>query len=267
MNGIRKIILIGAGNVATHLGLALKEAGMQIQQVYSRTEDSASLLAGKLDCRYTTSLQEILPGADLYLFALSDDALEDVLARFPHKQVFVTHTSGSINMDVLKNAGLQSGVFYPLQTFSKAVKVDWADIPICIEAHSEEHEEMLRQLALKISKKVIHMDSQQRETLHLAAVFACNFTNHMLAIAHDILQNEHIPTDILHPLVKETIRKALENNPAAVQTGPAARNNKKIMDKHIQRLVQLPAYRKIYIFASESISGTKNQKPSPDVQL
>jgi predicted short-subunit dehydrogenase-like oxidoreductase (DUF2520 family) len=256
-DNINDIVLIGAGNVATHLGVALQNAGLTIKQVFSRTIGSAELLAAKLNCSFTNQPQEIISGAGLYLFSLSDDALPAMLDEFPLKDVFAAHTSGSLSIDILKNAGLKAGVFYPLQTFSKNVEVDFTQVPVCIEAFNERHTRLLQSLGEKISKDVRYITSAERETLHLAAVFACNFTNHMLAIAHDILQKENISFEIMHPLVKETLRKALENNPAEVQTGPAVRNNEAILNKHIERLATLPAYRKIYIFASESIFRLK----------
>jgi predicted short-subunit dehydrogenase-like oxidoreductase (DUF2520 family) len=257
METIHDIVIIGAGNLATHLGTAMRNAGLNIVQVFSRTRGSAELLSARLQCSYTTRVEDIAPGAHLYLFCITDDALPAILEQFPHKGVFAAHTSGSIPIDVLKNAGLIPGVFYPLQTFTKEAEIDFTNVPVCIEALSPLHLQLLRELAGKITSHVQVLSSGERETLHLAAVFASNFTNHMLAAAHEILQKENIPFGIMEPLVKETIRKALENNPIDVQTGPAVRNNRVIMNKHIERLAALPAFRKIYIFVSESISSHK----------
>ncbi len=254
MQEINKAVIIGAGNVATHLGPALKESGMQIMQVFSRTRASAEILARKIGCEYTTDIKKIQEGADIYVFCLSDSALFPILEQFPHKGTLSVHTSGSLSIDIFKAAAFtKAGVFYPLQTFSKNTRPDFQKIPICLEANNEELLTKLEKIALAISPDVRQINSAQREILHLAAVFACNFTNHMLAISNEILEMNQLPTDILHPLIEETIRKAIQQNPAAIQTGPAMRKDYLIMGKHIKQLSALPEYRKIYTFISESI--------------
>jgi predicted short-subunit dehydrogenase-like oxidoreductase (DUF2520 family) len=262
MKSIRTVILIGAGNVATHLGMALKTNGIEVLQVYSRTGKSAGALAQKLDCYCTTDINKILPHADLYIFSVSDDALEDLLNGFIIENAFVVHTSGSLNMDILKGRNLRYGVLYPLQTFSKKVKLSFSNIPLCIEAQDDEHLMLLMKLGRKISRKIEHITSPQREALHIAAVFACNFTNHMFAIADEVLQKENLSFDLLQPLLDETLRKVKTNKPADVQTGPAVREDHAIMQKHLENLSALPAYQKIYTFISQSIleSKEKNKK-------
>lgn len=258
MQDLKKIVMAGAGNVATHLGLALKDAGCEILQVYSRTQESASLLANKLNCTFTTRTEDLSMGADLYIFSLSDHALEEIIQAFPHKDAFVVHTSGSIGLDAMGRYFKNCGVFYPLQTFSRDVSLDFGSIPLCLEASDAQHLESLKNLALAISNDVRFISSQQREILHIAAVFACNFTNHLYAIADEILEQEGVDFNILHPLLEETLRKAKQNKPADVQTGPAARNDLPVIQKHLQRLSSLPAYQKIYNFISQSI--TESQK-------
>jgi predicted short-subunit dehydrogenase-like oxidoreductase (DUF2520 family) len=250
---IKRIIIIGAGNVASHLSQALQYADIDIIQVYSRTLSSAELLARKLDCDYTSELGFISKNADLYIFSVSDDALEQVLKDFPFRDVFAVHTSGSLSINILERHGFKSGVFYPLQTFSKTIKPDFSIIPICLEATNEELLASLHVLASSISNDVRFINSKQREIIHLAAVFACNFTNHLYSISHELLSADNIIPNILFPLIDETIRKAKVHHPANVQTGPAARKDFEIMQKHINRLASLPAYQKIYTFISESI--------------
>jgi len=252
---IQEIVIIGAGNVATHLGKALQKAGRTVQQVYSRTPKAASLLATQLNCEHTSHLSGIYPNADLYLFAVSDYALPDLLRYFPHKGVFAAHTSGSHSMQLLTEAGFRSGVFYPLQTFSKSIAPNFSNIPLCIEASGQKDLELLNELALAISPDVRHINSSQREIIHIAAVFACNFTNHMYAVADDLLEKSNIRFDILFPLLEETLRKAKEKRPALVQTGPAARNDQNIIEKHVNKLSSLPDYQKLYNFISESIQS------------
>ena len=260
MQDLKKIVMAGAGNVATHLGLALKDAGCEILQVYSRTQESASLLANKLNCTFTTRAEDLSKGADLYIFSLADHALEEIMQAFPHKDAFVVHTSGSIGLDVMGRHLKNCGVFYPLQTFSRDVSLDFGSVPLCLEASDTLHLESLKNLALSISNNVHFINSQQRETLHIAAVFACNFTNHLYSIADEILEQEGVDFDILHPLLEETLRKAKQNKPADVQTGPAARNDLPVIQKHLQRLSSLPAYQKIYNFISQSITESKKKK-------
>ncbi|MFW5725328.1 MAG: Rossmann-like and DUF2520 domain-containing protein [Bacteroidota bacterium] len=258
METIENIVLVGAGNVATHLGKALQQNGKKVVQVYSRTAKSARQLADAINSDYTTEMKMIYPGADLYIFSVSDDALQGLLAEFPHKDSLVAHTSGSQPMKIITEAGLKAAVLYPLQTFSKNVTVDFANIPICIEADTQPNAIRLHDLASSISNDIRFVNSDQREAIHVAAVFSCNFVNHLFTIADEILQTHDISFDILHPLIEETVRKAMQNQPSAVQTGPAARKDHRIISKHINKLSSLPDYRKIYTFMSESIM--KNAK-------
>lgn len=260
MREIEKVVFMGAGNVATQLGLALRDAGIDILQVYSRTEQSAALLARKLGCSYTTRMEDIIQGADLYIFSVADKALAQLVEEFPNKDSFVVHTSGSIGIEVLQKQELRYGVFYPLQTFSKQVTINFRHIPICLEAQDEIHLKLLKKLAAQISKDVRQVTSEQRATLHVAAVFACNFTNHMFAIADDILQQAGLQADILHPLIEETFRKIKNHKPADVQTGPAVREDYQVMERHVEQLGSLPDYQKIYTFISQSIIATQQKK-------
>jgi predicted short-subunit dehydrogenase-like oxidoreductase (DUF2520 family) len=252
---IHEIVLIGAGNVATHLGKALQKAGRNVKQVYSRTSESAFMLAANLNCEYTSDLSQIYPSADLYLFAVSDHALPHLLNDFPYKGSFAAHTSGSHSMQLIREAGLQSGVFYPLQTFSKSVVPDFSNIPLCIEASDKDNLELLSELASAITRDVRHINSSQREIIHIAAVFASNFTNHMFAVADDLLEKNNIRFDVLFPLLEETLRKAREKRPALVQTGPAVRNDQNIIEKHVIKLSSLPDYQKLYNFITKSIQS------------
>jgi predicted short-subunit dehydrogenase-like oxidoreductase (DUF2520 family) len=259
MKPIKTVILIGAGNVATHLGMALKTNGIEVLQVYSRTGKSAAALAQKLDCYCTTDVNKILPHADLYIFSVADGALEELLNEFAVENAFVVHTSGSLDMRILGGRNLRYGVLYPLQTFSKKVKLSFSNIPLCIEAQDEEHLMLLMKLGRKISRKVEHITSPQREALHMAAVFACNFTNHLFAIADEILEKQNLSFELLQPLLDETLHKVKTHKPAEVQTGPAVREDHAIMQKHLEKLSALPAYQKIYNFISQSIIESKGK--------
>ena len=256
---IKSIVFIGAGNVATQLGIALKEAGFEILQVYSRTGKSATLLSNKLKCFATTDIKKIVTHADLYIFSVKDSALSKLLRDFEVDNAFAVHTSGSIGLEVFQGLKMRYGVFYPLQTFSKSVRPDFEKIPVCVEAKDVKHLNLLMRMGKKISRNVIHVNSEQRAAMHIAAVFACNFTNHLYAIADDLMEKKNLSFDLLMPLIEETLRKVKNNKPHEVQTGPAVRNDREIMQKHLQQLASLPAYQKIYNFISKSIIETQKR--------
>ncbi|MFN2394845.1 MAG: Rossmann-like and DUF2520 domain-containing protein [Bacteroidales bacterium] len=259
MESIKKVVLIGSGNVATQMGLALAEKSFDILQVYSQTLTHADELAKKLNSSPINQIKNIRPDADMYIISVSDNALIELTESLPLENIFLVHTSGSTPMEIFRNKWKRYGVLYPLQTLSKSVKCDFSIVPLCIEASDKDHLGKLLELGKKISSKVYHINSDQREDLHIAAVFASNFTNHMYAIASDILENKNVSFEILHPLLDETLRKAKHNNPAEVQTGPAVRGDKFILEKHREKLSSLPAYQKIYNFISQNIYNTKKQ--------
>ena len=250
-----KIVLIGAGNIATHLGLALKQVGCNIVQVYSRTQKSASQLAKILATDYTTDLKKIAK-AELYIICVKDDVIADIVKKIKFNNALAVHTSGSIDMNVFKGHTNNYGVFYPLQTFSKNKKTDISFVPICVEANDNTNKKIVMQLAKTISDRVIYLDSQQRKTVHLAAVFACNFTNHMYSIAEKIVKEKNIPFNILVPLIQETAHKIVSHSPAKMQTGPAIRNDKKVIKQHLKMLKEKKEFKKIYQLLSDAISYT-----------
>ncbi|MCD4732581.1 MAG: DUF2520 domain-containing protein, partial [Bacteroidales bacterium] len=235
------IVLIGAGNVATHFGKALINAENKILQVYSSTVDSASVLASKLETGFTTNLTEINKNANVYVISILDDALPITLKELNVGNKLIVHTSGFLSMDILKQSSVNYGVFYPLQTFSKSRNVDMKTVPLCIEANSPENLKKLKSLAGQISADVREVNSEQRKKIHLAAVFACNFPNFMYTIADRLLGDSNIDFNILKPLIKETAEKALDMKPAEVQTGPAVRGDENIMLAHLEMLKDYPA--------------------------
>jgi len=247
------IVLIGAGNLATRLGLRLRECNHRIVQVYSRTEASAKLLASLLGSEWTTQPDEISPEGQLYLISVSDKAVESVLAQMNFGNRLVAHTAGSMPMDVLQPFTINYGVFYPLQTFSKSREVDFAQIPICIEANSPENLEILHKLGRSMSNDIREIDTVQRRQLHLSAVFVCNFVNHLYAVGEELLKEEKIDFDILKPLILETAAKAVEFSPKEVQTGPAVRYDRNVIDKHLEMLKSHSQWNDIYKLMSESI--------------
>ncbi|MFA8436448.1 MAG: Rossmann-like and DUF2520 domain-containing protein [Marinifilaceae bacterium] len=253
VDSIQKIVFIGAGNLATHLSQALFRAGLPIAQVYSRTESSARSLAERLNARCTCSIDEIDRDADLYFLALSDKALVPVLEQLKPTRGIFLHTAGSLPMKVLQPFSKLYGVFYPLQTFSKKREVDFSRIPVCVEACNEELKALLLDLGRRISDKVSEVSSEQRGQLHLAAVFTCNFTNHMYSIGQELLQDQNLDFEMLQPLIMETAAKVQTMEPRNAQTGPAIRFDEQIIKKQEAALKQYPIFQKLYRFVSESI--------------
>lgn len=249
------IALIGAGNVATHLGRALKQAGYKIIQLFSRTISSASELAEKLQCPYVTDLNLVTSNADIYLVSVKDDALDKVIPQLvkQNPNALFLHTSGSTSMNVWEGYVKRYGVLYPLQTFSKRFVVDFKTVTFYVEAVDPTDLDIVRQMAYSLSENVYETDSEQRLYVHLAAVFACNFSNHMYAIAYKLLQEKGLSFVPLLPLVDETVRKIHQLNPVGAQTGPARRWDRMIMNKHESLLKTCPGIADIYKKVSESI--------------
>ena len=227
---MKNIILLGSGNVATHLGIALKNSNYTIVQVYSKSIENAKVLANKLDAQFTNNLSK-LKSADLIIVCVNDDAILSVLSQI--KNTAIVHTSGSIELNVFKEKFSNYGVFYPLQTFNKDVNINVSEIPFCIEGNSLEFEKQLIKIAKALSNNVVKMNSQQRKQLHIAAVFACNFSNHMYSIADDLLSKKNIDFKILLPLIRKTNANLNSNKPNKVQTGPAKRKDTAIIEEHI----------------------------------
>lgn len=256
-----KIVLVGAGNMATQLALALSNKGCEILQVYSRTIDSARLLADRIgECTmYTNSIAEIVTDADLYIFSLSDSALPDVINQMQPNGALWVHTAGSMPMDVFADKCARYGVLYPMQTVNKDRVVDWSDVPIFVEASNEDDTQYLVQLSQRLSNNVSRSNSQQRQSLHLAAVFACNFSNHMYAIAERLLNEQGLDFDVMKFLIRETEHKAESISPIDGQTGPAVRNDVNVMDKHLALLGDSPEG-ELYRLISKNIMQYKSKQ-------
>ena len=231
-----KIVFIGAGNLATRLSLAMQRVGMQIGQVYSHTEASARQLATRLGCPWTNDLSALQEDGDLYVFSLKDTVLSDVISKVKPNNGMWVHTAGSMPMSVFEGYAQRFGVLYPLQTFSKGRNVNFDVIPIFLEANTDKNADYLKNIASALSENVRFMSSEKRRSLHLAAVFACNFTNHIYTLSYKLLENESIPADVLLPLIDETVSKIHSMPPAAAQTGPAIRYDENVINKHLAML-------------------------------
>ena len=224
-----KITIIGSGNVAQHLIDAFaKSNAVEIIQVFSRTQKQISPL---LDTSKITNDCNALAEADLYIIAVSDDAIADVSSQLPFENRLVVHTSGSASLTSLDSKN-RKGVFYPLQTFTKGKAIDFKTMPFCLEAQLESDYALLEKVASAISYSIHKIDSHQRKALHVAAVFVNNFTNYLYQLGNDICQENHVSFDILKPLILETAEKLLTISPKDAQTGPAKRNDIKTIEAH-----------------------------------
>jgi predicted short-subunit dehydrogenase-like oxidoreductase (DUF2520 family) len=246
-----KIVFIGAGNVASAIAKTLHKKH-DIVQVYSKSNAHAEQLASVLHCSFTNSLKKIVSDADIYIIAVKDDAIEQVASVLRLGNKLVLHTSGAIDISPLKKISNRYGVLYPLQTFSKDSLIK-KGIPFCIEASDKNVKTELEELVKELKGEVHVLNSKQRARLHLAAVFVNNFTNHMFAIAEDILNEDKIPFDLLLPLIDETITKIKYKSPFQSQTGPALRKDKKTIKKHEKMLSDKPDYLSIYKQMTKSI--------------
>lgn len=249
------IVFIGAGNLAVNLAKALYHKGFRIEQVYSRTEESAHALAEVVEAGYTTDLQEVSKEAQLYIVSLKDAAFVNLLPQIAEgkQKALLVHTAGSIPMSIWEEYAERYGVFYPMQTFSKQREVNFQEVPFFIEAKNAEDAELLKAIAATLSEKVYEATSEQRKSLHLAAVFACNFTNHMYDLAAELLEKYNLPFDVMLPLIDETARKVHELVPHAAQTGPAVRYDENVINNHLAMLADTPALQEIYKLMSKSI--------------
>lgn len=246
-------VMIGAGNLATHLTRRLDDCGLSLQQVFSRTEQSARTLAENYDVPWIVVPDAIYPDADLYFICLKDSAVQPFLDITNLKGKFLIHCSGGLSLDVLTAFTPNAGVLYPLQTFSKNRDINFWEVPVFLEFSSTHAREVLMEIAGKISNKVFFANGRQRTILHVAAVFSCNFVNHFYSIAEILLQENNIDCRYLHPLMKETLNKALMLKPFDAQTGPAVRNDQQVLEKHLDELEGHPELQSIYVMISEHI--------------
>jgi predicted short-subunit dehydrogenase-like oxidoreductase (DUF2520 family) len=254
---IRRIVCFGSGGMAWSLLPALQRAGCHTAQVFSPTAANASTLAMFVGAQTIDCAQCYDRSADLAILAVPDDAVADMLPLFRNEKIMVAHTAGSLSMHVFENQGITNyGVIYPLQTFSRGSAINMAGVPIFVEANNDANAALLLDLAHAISGNAQYMSSQRRMGLHLAAVFACNYVNHCMAIAADIMQENGIPLSVIHPLVRQTIDKALAAaNPRCVQTGPAMRGDITTMQKHLELLKNNPARQQLYRLMAQSIAA------------
>jgi predicted short-subunit dehydrogenase-like oxidoreductase (DUF2520 family) len=253
---MQTVSFIGSGNLAWHLAPTLDNAGYTVREVFSRNQKHAQALVGRLyQADVKTSTDFSTSKSTLFILAVSDDAIQELASEIIlPKDAILLHTSGSQPLSVLGYATAQNtGVFYPLQTFSKAKKVDFSTIPIFIESENGETGKILVKMAKAISKQVKQISSDDRKALHIAAVFASNFTNHMLTLSKQILEANQLNFEMVKPLIVETINKSLSIGPDNAQTGPAKRGDMEILDRHMEFLQQDETLAEIYRLISQHI--------------
>jgi predicted short-subunit dehydrogenase-like oxidoreductase (DUF2520 family) len=253
-----RITIIGSGNVATHLAAAFKNAGHRIVQVYSRNMQNAALLAYHVGAEAIDDMDNINSETDIFIIAVKDDAIGDIVPQLTKYDKLIAHTSGAASLAHILAFTDKAGVFYPLQTFSKTKELNFNEVPLCIEGADEAITKQLEELARTVSNNVYRVNTNQRGVLHLAAVFACNFTNYMYAVSQQLLAGSDMDFAMLRPLILETADKIREHLPADVQTGPAIRNDEKTMQGHLQMLNNEPKLQELYRLLSQGIIKNNN---------
>ncbi|MEC5394636.1 Rossmann-like and DUF2520 domain-containing protein [Bergeyella sp. RCAD1439] len=243
-----EIIIIGSGHVAYHMAKNFASNGINVKQLFGRNPQTLRAIAEETGFPFST---EKLEKADLYLICVSDNAVEEVSTQIKNPNALVAHTSGSLPKEILSGT-YRKASFYPLQTFSKHKPLDYQNIPVFIEADAPEDQNLLSELAHRFSDKVLITNYHQRRYLHLAAVFACNFANHLFARAKELLDTQNIPFDFLLPLIEETVGKIHTLSPKKAQTGPAVRNDQKVIALH-RTLLQNEAQKRIYETMNKAI--------------
>lgn len=250
-------VIIGSGNVASHLARGLNVAGVDIIQVFSRDLAHAERLARNFDgCREIDSLKGIDRNADLYLIAVSDAAVHMIADEMPRVEGIVAHTSGSIPLHALEKASKHTAVLYPLQTFTRDAYVELPKVPFFTEATDCETLSRIDEVAHMISPHVYHADSSQRQTLHIAGVLSCNFVNYLWDCTAEVLKRDGYDFSVVEPLIRATLDKAVKLGPRASQTGPAKRCDVEVMREHISKLD--PQTAGLYLALTKAILNTHN---------
>lgn len=258
---MKTITLIGSGNVATHLAKAFYSAGYQILQIWSREYDHAEALANQVFAEPIDKLSLLYPTADAYIIAIADDALFDIALDLKLRESLVLHTAGSVSLKVLQPISRKHGVLWSPQTFISNVEMNYNELPFCIEGSTPEVEAKIRELIEPVSKHIYSINTQQRQWLHLAAVMVNNFGNAINALAQDLLNEQNIPFEILHPLVTLTADKIKHGCSLwQQQTGPARRQDQKSIDNQRRLIADNDQLLKLYDLLTEMIQANTLKK-------
>jgi len=248
-----RVVIIGAGNVASVFGRLISAANHEIIQVYSRSISSAQSLGKELGCSFVDNLEAVDLTADIYILAITDNALQNIQDSLFLGDKLVVHTAGSVSKKVLSNISSQYGVMYPLQSLRKDQSADQSIIPLLIDANKESVLSIIEQFAFTLSSVVSIVGDDKRLCLHLAAVIVNNFTNHLYTLTAEYCKNEEVDFKMLQPIIEQTALRLRANLPADLQTGPAIRNDQSTLDKHIQALSNHPELKTIYLTFTESL--------------
>lgn len=252
MDSIKSISIVGTGNVAFHLGKALINSGFTIVDVFGRNTDKASALANEFNCLVASSLSSLK--GELVILSVNDQVIQELAEQIPTSKMIV-HTSGAISIETLKSHEL-CGVLYPLQTMSKSRNLSFKEIPLLIEANDQTVFDQLEVLSKRLSNKVVHVNSEQRKNIHLAAVFVNNFVNHLILHAKNRMEEKNLDWNLLMPLLGETVNKIKDIGPFDAQTGPARRNDNKTICEHLELLSGIE--KELYQLLTDSIKHTYN---------
>ncbi len=250
------ISFVGAGNIAWHLATALYKQGYTIDTIYNRSIENAASLSKTTEAKAASLDNLPSTSADMLILAIADKAIDTVVKHLPPSNMLLVHTAGSVSMQALSAARHQRiGVLYPLQSFSKSKDLDLKKVPFFIEAAHQKDFVLLQEIAHDLSDKVMAANSIERQQLHIAAVFACNFTNAMYGIAAQLMETNNMDFSLLMPLIKETYQKIQNLHPLAAQTGPASRGDTLTIEKHLSHLNQNPEQQAIYKLLSQYIEN------------
>jgi len=247
-----KAVIVGSGNVATVMGKKIKQAGHEIVQVLSRTLEHAKILGNELGCAYTDQNSAVNVDADIYLLAISDSALYGLKELSPLGHKLVLHTAGSVPMDILGKVSSNFGILYPLQSLRREMSPH-EPVPLLVQGNTPGNTAIIKSFAESISNTVSVAGDEERLKLHVAAVIVSNFTNHLYTLAEEFCNKEKVDFKMLLPLIRETAQRLDNHLPAAVQTGPAIRNDIFTLDKHLRLLSGHPRLKYIYLKMTDSI--------------
>ena len=248
------ITLIGSGNVATWIAQRLQgNPRFPITQVFSRHLEHAQTLADLLNVEAIEDIRKLNPDNQIFIFALADKAYDEILPLLSFKLPLAFTTSGTVSCQCLKDYAEQYGVIYPLQTFTKSQDMRKLEVPLCLESDfAGEHKTLMWELARELSPTCYEVSEAQRAKMHVAAVFACNFSNAMYQIAYKLLKENGLPFEILLPVLHQTVEKVSQMTPAEAQTGPAVRGDVNVMRAQISTLSD-DRLKELYRLVSELI--------------
>lgn len=254
----KKIVIIGGGNVASHLIRSVTASGHKLVQLYNRTIEHIS--SHQSETNIVGTIDGITPDADIYIICVKDTAIQGLVKNLRLKDKMIVHTSGNLSMNVLEEVSKNIGIFYPIQSFTKGIPIDFRKVPIIIEANSSEAEGQIRSFSMSISDTVISMSETERQKLNVAGVFVNNFTNHIYTMIYSYLKSENMDFKVLIPLIQNTVDKLSLGAPSAMQTGPAVRNDLSTIESHQTILENYPELRSMYADLTEKIRRFHEKK-------